>query len=333
MRGEPESHQPPTMPAPPTHLYMLPFDHRSSFEHGLFGWRGRPTIQHTAQVIAAKQVIYEALLQAIAEGVPRDRAALLVDEEYGREILADARARGLITACPVEKSGQAEFELEHGDAFAVHIETMDPTYCKVLVRYNPRGDAAVNQRQAERLRRLSAYLHHAGRRFLFELLVPAEPAQLVQVAHDPQLYDRTLRPALTAAAIRELQDTGIEPDVWKLEGFERREDCVAVAEIAQRDGRGAVRCIILGRHAEAARVHGWLAIAATVPSFVGFAVGRSTFWDPLRELLTSRTRRPQAVATIARTYRGWVETWETARGERGERARDVQSQSDRQTLR
>lgn len=316
----------------PSALYMLPFDHRASFAHGLFGWTGALSRQQAEQIAAVKQVVYAALLQAIDDGVPRDRAALLVDEDFGRDILVDARARGLTTACPAEQSGQAEFEFQYGEDFARHIEAMDPAYCKVLVRYNPQGDAALNQRQAGRLRRLSDYLHRTGRGFLFELLVPPEPAQLAQVEHDTLAYDLTLRPSLVVAAIRELQDAGVEPDVWKVEGLDRREDGVAVAEIAQRGGRRGVTCIVLGRHAEEARVRRWLEVAASVPAFIGFAVGRSTFWEPLQDLLADRIDKQEAVAAIARTYRHWASVWEVARGERGhvggERALAVEIYAD-----
>lgn len=287
---------------------MLPFDHRASFEHGLFGWSGALSREQAAQIGASKQVVYEGLLAAIDEGVSRTRAAVLVDEQFGRAILVDARASGLVTACPVEKSGQAELDFEYGDDYARHIESMDPTYCKVLVRYNPRGDAALNRRQRDKLRTLSAYLHRGRRRFLFELLVPAEPDQLDQLD-----YDLELRPKLAVAAMRELQDAGVEPDVWKLEGFDRRDDCLAAAETARRDGRRDVTCIVLGRHAGDARVQHWLDVAATVPTFVGFAVGRSTFWQPLQDLLARRIERADAVLAIARDYRRWVDTWTTAR--------------------
>ncbi|HEY3803960.1 MAG TPA: DUF2090 domain-containing protein [Kofleriaceae bacterium] len=289
-------------------LYMLPFDHRASFEHGLFGWSGPLSREQAAQIGASKQVVYEGLLAAIDAGVSRTRAAVLVDEQFGRAILADARASGLVTACPVEKSGQAELDFEYGDDYARHIESMNPTYCKVLVRYNPHGDAALNRRQRDKLRALSAYLHRSRRRFLFELLVPAEPDQLALLD-----YDLELRPKLAVAAMRELQDAEVEPDVWKLEGFDRRDDCLAAAETARRDGRRDVTCIVLGRHADDARVQHWLDVAATVPVFVGFAVGRSTFWQPLQDLLAERMDRADAVLAIAHDFRRWVDTWTAAR--------------------
>jgi len=143
--------------------------------------------------------------------------------------------------------------------FAAHIEAFRPTFCKVLVRYNPEGDRALNQRQAERLRRLSEYLRARGEsRFMFELLVPAESAELEEVEGDAKVYDRELRPGLMVWAIEELQAAGVEPDVWKVEGLDRREDCMSVVAAARRDGRDRVGCIILGRGENDAKVRDWL---------------------------------------------------------------------------
>jgi 5-dehydro-2-deoxygluconokinase len=310
-------------------LYFLPFDHRESFEHGLFGWSGQLSSEQEEQIRAAKQVIYEALLQAIAAGVDEAAAGVLVDEQFGSEILADANARGLVTACPAEQSGQQEFHFQYGDDFAYHIERVNPTFCKVLVRYNPEGDAALNRRQEERLQRLSAYLRSTHRRFLFELLVPPEQAHLEQVAHDMLAYDVQLRPSLVVNAIRELQDAGIEPDVWKVEGLDRREDCIAIAGMARRQGRDHVTCIVLGRHADDARVQHWLEVAASVPAFIGFAVGRTTFWDPLAAWIAKRTSRTEAIAMIANNYRRWVDIWKAARGEQAWQRTEAERHADR----
>ncbi|MDQ7859696.1 MAG: DUF2090 domain-containing protein [Armatimonadota bacterium] len=294
-------------------LYVLPFDHRGSFQTGLFGWKGALTAEQTAEIAAAKAVIYDGFKAAIAAGVPRDRSGILVDEQFGAAILRDAAAAGFITACPAEKSGQDEFDFEYGEEFDRHIEAMNPTFCKVLVRYNPAGDAAMNARQAGRLRRLSDYLRRTGRRFMFELLVPAEKAQLDRVGGDKKAYDRDIRPALMVEAIHALQDAGVEPDVWKIEGLDRRDDCVRVAAAARRGGREAVGCIILGRGEDDKKVHEWLTTAAGVPGFIGFAVGRTTFWHALVEWRAGRQSREAAVEEIARNYRTWVDVFEGAR--------------------
>ena len=206
-------------------LYILPFDHRGSFQKGMFGWSGTLTPAQTAEIAATKRVIYDGLQAAVAGGVPKDRAGILVDEQFGTAILDDASKAGYLTAAPAEKSGQDEFDFEYGDDFGRHVERFNPTFCKVLVRYNPEGEAGGNARQAARLRRLSDFLHGSGRRLMFELLVPAEAAQLERVHGDKKAYDRDVRPTLMVQAIQELQDAGIEPDLWKIEGPDRGEDC------------------------------------------------------------------------------------------------------------
>jgi len=295
-------------------LYIQPFDHRGSFETGLFGWHGALTPEQTAQIAAAKLVIYDGFQAAIAAGVPAAKAGILVDEQFGADILRDATARGYHTACPAEKSGQEEFDFEYGDDFAAHIEQFHPTFCKVLVRYNPEGDEGLNKHQASRLKKLSDYLHRANRSlFMFELLVPAEKDQLEKVKGDKKAYDLEIRPKMMVEAIHELQDAGVEPDVWKIEGLDLQLDCEKMVAAARRNGRDKVSCIILGRGENDAKVREWLTTAAAVPGFIGFAVGRTDFWDPLVAWRDGKETRDEAVAQIARRYREFVDLFESAR--------------------
>src|SRR6516225_9792728 len=288
-------------------LYILPFDHRGSFETKMFGWHGDLNAAQTAEIAAAKQVIYEGFKAAITAGVPKDKAGILVDEQFGSAILRDARANGYVVACPAEKSGQEEFDFEYGADFAKHIEAVQPTFCKVLVRYNPEGDAALNQRQTARLKQLSDYLHSKSQsRFMFELLVPAEKAQLDRLKGDKKAYDLELRPKLMVQTIQQLQDVGVEPDVWKIEGLDRREDCEEVVAAARRGGRDKVGCIILGRGEDAKKVREWLSTAASVKGFIGFAVGRTDSWEPLVNYRAKKITREEAVAEIARRYEEFV---------------------------
>ena len=291
-------------------LYILPFDHRGSFETKMFGWSGELSPEQTAEIAAAKRVIYDGFLAAVAGGVPKERAGILVDEQFGIDILRDAQQAGFLTACPAEKSGQEEFDFEYGEAFAEHIAAIQPTFCKVLVRYNPGGDAALNREQAARLKRLSDYLSTQGRSlFMFELLVPAEPAQLAAVSGDSRRYDAELRPGLMVDAIKQLQAAGVEPDLWKIEGLDRREDCERIVAAARRDGRDKVGCIVLGRGEDDRKVHEWLATAAGVPGFIGFAVGRTDFWEPLVAWRAWQITREAAVAEIARRYREFADVF------------------------
>jgi len=297
-------------------LYILPFDHRGSFETKMFGWHEPLSPEQTAEIAAAKRVIYDGFKEAIRGGVPKQYAAILVDEQFGAAILRDAAAEGFHTACPAEKSGQEEFDFQYDEDFAAHIEAFRPTFSKVLVRYNPEGDREVNRAQADRLRRLSQYLQSAGRSlFMFELLVPPEKAQLEALKGDKKAYDLEMRPRLMVEAIRELQDAGVEPDVWKIEGLERAEDCAKIVATARRNGRGKVGCIILGRGEDDAHVRTWLSVAAGVEGFIGFAVGRTDFWDPLVSWRAGKIDRNIALERIAGRYREFVEVFEGAKEE------------------
>jgi myo-inositol catabolism protein IolC len=297
-------------------LYVLPYDHRGSFKTKMFGWHGDLTPEQTAEIAAAKRVIYDGFTAAVEAGVPKEKAGILVDEQFGASILRDASAAGYTIASPSEKSGQEEFDFEYGENFASHIEAFHPTFCKVLVRYNPESDTALNQRQAARLKQLSDYLRGKSQsRFMFELLVPAEKAQLDRLNGDKKAYDLALRPKLMAQAIAELQQAGVEPDVWKIEGLDRREDCEKIVAVAQQGGRDNVGCIILGRGEDDKKVCEWLATAAAVHGFIGFAVGRTAFWQPLVDFRAKKISREAAVAAIADRYREFVDIFENARAE------------------
>jgi len=294
-------------------LYVLPFDHRGSFEIKMFGWHEPLSDTQTAEIAAAKHVIYEGFQKAIADGVAKEKAAILVDEQFGAAILRDAQEQGFHFAMAAEKSGQEEFDFEYGQDFAKHIEQFSPTFCKVLVRYNPEAYPELNRVQAARLQRLSEYLQKAGRSlFMFELLVPAERQQLEKFNGDKKAYDAQLRPQLMVRAIEELQQAGVEPDVWKIEGLDKREDCAKIVSSARRGGRDNVSCIILGRGEDDAKVREWLTTAASVPGFIGFAVGRTDFWDPLVNWRSGKSSREGAIAEMAKRYREFVDIFEGA---------------------
>jgi len=292
-------------------LYLLPFDHRHSYLAGMFHASPPLTINQRQAVIDSKRVIYDGFRQALLCGVPSDLAGILVDEEFGADILLDASRNGYVTALSTEKSGSDEFEFEYGDAFAQHIEAFQPTFAKALVRFNPEGDAALNERQTRRLKRLSDYCRGAGQKFMFELLVSPTNAQLDRVGGADR-YDRHIRPALMLDTIRTLQESGVEPDIWKVEGLHRRDDCERVVEMARHDGRDEVGCIVLGHGADEEKVKSWLRIAASVDGFIGFAVGRTTFWNPIADLLAKKVTRGQAASRIAQRFGEWAGIFEGA---------------------
>ncbi len=292
-------------------LYILAFDHRGSFQKKLFGIQGDPTPEQTDMIADAKHLIFEGLLKASEEGAEPGVTGCLVDEQFGapKGIPAQAKERGLILAMPVEKSGQHEFDFEYGDDFGAHIEEFDPEFSKVLVRYNPDGDAEMNSRQAGRLKRLADWLHEHDRKFLFELLVPPEDAQLESVGGDSDRYDAELRPELMRRTIVELQDAGVEADVWKIEGIDTQEDCARIAQTCRSDGRDGVICVVLGRGADDAKVEHWLRQGAPVEGYAGFAIGRTIWWDALKGSIDGELEREDAARQIADNYLRFVRVY------------------------
>jgi myo-inositol catabolism protein IolC len=269
-------------------LYLVAFDHRSSFAKGLFGVPEPVPPETRAKISDTKDVIFEGFQQAIILGAPRDLCGVLVDERFGSAVARRAKTAGFLLAMPVERSGQEEFEFEYGEEFGRHIEDFDPHFSKVLVRYDAEGDRDLNRRQAEKLARLSTWLHARDRRFLFELLVPDRPGR---------------RAALIVEALRELQAGGVEPDIWKVEGLDTSADCARVVEQARAGtGRDRVVCIVLGRGASMERVLAWLKAAAPVIGFVGFAVGRTEWLEALEGYVAGTRSREETSRGIADRY-------------------------------
>jgi myo-inositol catabolism protein IolC len=295
-------------------LYILAFDHRGSFQKKMFGIEGDPTPEETEHIADAKRVIFEGVVEAVNRGAEPGATGVLVDEQFGSDIPQRAREYGLKLAMPVEKSGQDEFDFEYGDDFGAHIEKFDPDFSKVLVRYNPYSGEEVNRIQLERLKRLSDWLHERDRKFLFELLVPPTEGQLASVDGDTDRYDDELRPGFMREAIADIQNAGIEVDIWKIEGVDEREDDEMLAQEARSGpGREGVVCVVLGRGASTEKVEHWLQAAAPVEGFVGFAIGRSIWWDAVSGWLANELPREAAAAQIAENYLHFIGVYEGQR--------------------
>ncbi|HZX20716.1 MAG TPA: DUF2090 domain-containing protein [archaeon] len=294
-------------------LLILPFDHRGSLLKKLYGIDGRsPTQIETADYADLKYMVYEGFLKSIEMGVPKETAAVLVDEQFGAKILADAKKRGIMTAMPTEKSGQDEFDFEFGEKFTEHIERVKPTFAKVLVRYNPEADSALNKRQLARLKKISDYCKKTGQKFIFELLVSPIEKQMEKLKGDKAKYDLELRPKLMVQAIKQIQDFGVEPDVWKLEGVSKVSDSELLVKQCRANKRTA-GIITLGRGEDAEKVKEWLRAGAKVKGIIGFAVGRTVFWEPMKDLHDKKISRKEAIQQVAENYKMLVDLWNSER--------------------
>jgi len=288
-------------------LFILASDHRGSFKKKVFGIVDE-TPADTARLRDAKQLVWDGFKAAYQAGLP-EGAGFLVDEEMGSAVAREAAALGVPFAMPVEKSGQDVFDFEYGAEFKAHISAFEPTFAKVLVRWNPDDEPEIKSVQGSRLKELSDWLHGSGRKLLFELLVPASKRQLAMVGGDAAVYDSRLRPMLMLDVISEIRSAGIEPDVWKIEGVDATTDCDLIARLTRADGRDGVTCVVLGRGADDTKVDAWLRAGAPVAGYAGFAIGRSIWWDAVVGWHKATMTREAAVALIASNYRRFIDVY------------------------
>ncbi|MBU2632276.1 DUF2090 domain-containing protein [Patescibacteria group bacterium] len=283
-------------------LFILPFDHRGSFVKGLIGKEeSLLTSDDRNYIISQKKIIYNAFKKAIQKKIIKDNAAILIDEEFGDEIIKDANLNGINVILTTEKSGEQEFTFQYPN-FEEHIEKYKPAFAKVLIRYNPDQEIASKKRQQKELKRLSDYCHKSGHKFFLEPLIPATVDQLTKAGGNQDEYIKSQRPFLAARAIGELQEAGVEPDVWKLEGTTKKEGYEKIVEAAIRDGRDNVGVVILGGGKEQELVEEWIKIAAKIKGIIGFAVGRTVFWQPLMDLKEGKINQEEAVSRIANNF-------------------------------
>ena len=285
-------------------LYILPFDHRATFAQKIFNKNTLEDLTNEEHqlIIEYKQIIYEGFKKAIQNGIPKENAAILVDEEFGDGILKDAKENGFLTILTTEKSGQEEFEFQYGEDFPAHVEKYNPQFVKVLIKYNPQDPQDLKDRQLKKLKVVSDFCMAKDFKFLLEVLVIATKEQLEKSGGLKEQFDSLLRPGLTVEVIKELQAAGVEPDVWKLEGFDLKEDYREIIETARENGRDNVGFVILGRGENEEKVDEWLKIGKDVAGVIGFAVGRTVFWQAILDFRSNTKTREEAVDIISKNF-------------------------------
>jgi len=291
---------------PRDNLLILAADQRPWLTYALFGHTETATAEQRALTTEAKHLIFEGLLTATAGETTPDGvagAAILVDPELGPGVPERSLAHSIPLALPIERAGQRVYETEPDDLRG-YLRTFAPTYSKVLVRYNPADPADERALQRTHLAVASAISRDEGCDFLFELLVPPTDEQLAQLDGDAERYAWELRPELTRQAMREILDE-VGVDIWKLEHQGDLESSRQTVELAhEHDGE----CILLGAGGDIETVNGWLETAARA-GFVGFAIGRSIWWEAVQALAAAPTDvgvRSRSLKKIAATYSGFV---------------------------
>jgi myo-inositol catabolism protein IolC len=285
-------------------LYILPFDHRTTFAQKFFN---RNSIEDLSSeehelITEYKKIVYEGFKKAVQNGIPKERAAILIDEEFGDEILKDAKENGFIILLTTEKSGQEEFEFQYGGDFPTHIEKYNPQFVKVLIKYNPEDAQDLKKRQLEKLKTISDFCIVKGFKFLLEVLIIPTKSQNEIIKNSKEEFDNSLRPHLTIRMMKELQTAEVEPDVWKLEGFDSKENYTEIVKVARESGRSSVSLVVLGRGENEEKVDEWLKIGKDVVGIIGFAVGRTVFWQAILDFRNSVKSRDEAVVQISENF-------------------------------
>ena len=294
-------------------LYILAFDHRGTLTKGLLGVDGRePSVEEEKKVQEMKSIIFEGFKTALDKGESKENCAILVDEKFGLAVQKEAKDLGVKFAAPVEKSGQKIFDFEYGENFGEKIHEIGADFIKILVRWNPDDDRESREVQGERIKKLSEWIEENEKKFLLEFLIPPTEEQLQKVEGNQQRYDSEVRPGLAVKVVEEMRERGADPDIWKIEGLEKKEDCEKVSFAIRDKDREGVIAVVLGRGADNEKVNEWLSAGSSVEGYKGFAIGRSIFWESLKNWVSEDISREEAVDKISESYRNFISVYKGA---------------------
>lgn len=293
-------------------LLIVAMDHRDSLAKQVYGIEASPSSEDVVRISAGKMEVLQSVVTAAKGLPPTGRPGVLVDERYGSDVARAAKDEGFTLLMPIERSGEKLFHLEYGrfgsNEWLDHLISFNPDFAKALVRDSFSFSEEERRSQQDHLAYVTERLQEIGIPLVIELLVP-------DTGDAPQAdFDAAIRPELTVRLIRDFHDHGVEPDVWKLEGYETYADATEVANAAREGDRSSVTCIILGRDAPQARLDRWLQTAAPVDGFTGFAIGRSIWEQPLLDHLNGRTDLTKMSRRIGDAYAHYADVYTRASG-------------------
>ncbi|MDD5043873.1 MAG: DUF2090 domain-containing protein [Patescibacteria group bacterium] len=283
-------------------LYILPFDHRSSFYSSLLGLK-KPLNKKEKKLVADyKEIVFDGFKKIYQEYPNKKNLGILIDEEFGGKIIAECRKKKINFALATEKSGQEIFDFEYGSNFKKHLKKIKPTFAKALVRYNP-ANKKINAEQRKKLKALHSFCKKIKLPLIIELLIV--PTKNEQTKYKKS-FDAKIRPRLIVKTIGEFYQNGISPEIWKLEAMEKKSDWPKIIQTIKPNSK----IIVLGRGESSAKVNRWLKIAAPFKTNLGFAVGRTVFFKPLKEYRDGKIKKVRAISLIAHNFGELIKLWE-----------------------
>ena len=274
-------------------VYMLAADHRWQWEE----WCDARSMPR-ARIGDVKRLAYDGFLLARDRSAAvREHGALLIDEQYASPVITAALHAGVNVGTPAEKAGA--FPLAWSEPFS---RALTGAFVKVLVRYRPDDDAEIREGQWVKLKALQTWCHGAGKPLVIEVLVARR-----QEPEEP--FEASGRPAMLAGFIGEAYRRGIAPDFWKIEGTPSPDGARIIDAAIAADSE--CRQIILGKAADLGTIARWFAAAAGSATAVGFAIGRSVFWEPSEAFLSGTRTAGRAAADICDNYLKLVDAWDS----------------------
>jgi 5-dehydro-2-deoxygluconokinase len=276
---------------------MLAADHRWQWEQ----WCDAHGVPRT-RIPEAKRLALDGLLLAREHSKDvQDAAAFLVDEVYASAEIQRARAAGITVGTPLERAGACPLEWSTDPFWRAAVGD----FAKVLVRHRPEWQQAMRNDQLDKLKALGDWCRANGRVFLLEVLVAPQQDEREEE------FERTVRPSILAAFIRDAYAAGVVPDFWKVEGT-TLPSAMQVIDAAAAERREP-RIVILGKGAGFEVISGWFTAAAAARRAAGFAIGRSVYWAPSADHLLGRIAATTAAERIAANYLHVVEAWNASR--------------------
>lgn len=276
-------------------LFILPFDHRSSFLKDILNLSQKPNKKEREETKELKKIIFEGFFSIASKEKDKNKFGILVDEEYGEEILNKAGKEKFTICLPVEKSGKEELTLEYGKKFKEHVNKFNPDFVKVLIRYNPLN-LKTNKKQLEVLSEINELSKKYN--IILELLVP--PTEKEKSLKN---YDKEIRVERTIDAIKEIKKV-LKVNIWKLEGFEKKQWEKIINTIPKES-----KIIFLGRGQDKKKVIRWLKAAAPFKEIIGFAIGRTIFLETLKKYHKGEISKEKAVKNISANFNNFVKLW------------------------
>jgi len=275
-------------------IFMLPFDHRHSFVES-FGFKEKLDKKQFETIKQYKQIIYNGFL-LVRKGIKdKSNLCILVDDYFGSEILKSARINKIPFAISTEKSGKKYFDFEYGKNFAQFLEKANPNFVKALVRYDPK-DRRNCLTSLKKLKQLNDFCRREKRVFLIELLTP----------------ESKNKSFITARSIFEFQEHGIDPDIWKIEAYDKKSDWqIVIKQIKNSGHRKFVAIIMLGRGEDTNQVKKWINTASKIKDINGFAIGRTVFLDALLSFHKKEISEIEATKIIAKRYSEFIKLWKS----------------------